>query len=147
LNVSASDLNARYGRTVNRRRRNLIFALVFGGAIALVFAAWAIWVGLFQPTASIDFDSTGQSSVTANELKINWQVSVDPGTVTECAIQALDVNFGIVGWKIVELPASSLSSRRVSAVVRTAQPAVEGNVYQCWIPGKVGSGVSTVLTG
>jgi hypothetical protein len=147
LDVAASDLNARYGRTVNRCRRNITFAIIFGGAILVVFAAWAIWVGLFQPTASIDFDSTGQSSVAPGELKVNWQVSVGPGTVTECAIQALDVNFGIVGWKIVELPASSLSSRRVSTIVRTAQPAVEGNVYQCWIPGKVGSGLSTVLTG
>ena len=132
--MSASDLNARYGRTTNRRRRNLIFAIVFGGVILIVFAAWAIWVGLFQPTASIDFDSTGQSRVTSNELKVTWQVSVDPGTATMCAIQALDENFGIVGWKIVSLPASSLQSRAVSTVVRTAQPAVSGNVYQCWIP-------------
>jgi Domain of unknown function (DUF4307) len=146
LNVSASDLNARYGRTANRRRRNIVFAVAFGGAIVVVFGAWAIWVGLFQPTASIDFDSTGQSSVTPSELKVNWQVSVSPGTVTECAIQALDTNFGIVGWKIVVLPASSLSTRRVSTIVRTAQPAVEGNVYQCWIPGRVDSPLSTVLS-
>ena len=143
--MSASDLNARYGRTSNRRRRTIIFAIIFGGAILIVFAAWAIWVGLFQPTASIDFDSTGQSSVASNELKVNWQVSVKPGTVTECAIQALDTNFGIVGWKIVVLGPSALSSRRVSTVVRTAQPAVEGNVYQCWIPGRVDSPLSTVL--
>ena len=144
--MSASDLNARYGRTANRRRRNIIFAVAFGGAIVVVFGAWAIWVGLFQPTASIDFDSTGQSSVTPSELKVNWQVSVNPGTVTECAIQALDTNFGIVGWKIVVLPASSVSTRRVSTIVRTAQPAVEGNVYQCWIPGRVDSPLSTVLS-
>jgi hypothetical protein len=146
LYVSASDLNARYGRTSNRRRRNIIFAIIFGGAILIVFAAWAIWVGLFQPTASIDFDSTGQSSVTASELKVNWQVSVNPGTTTECAIQALDQNFGIVGWKIVVLGPSSLSTRRVSTIVRTAQPAVSGNVYQCWIPGRVDSPLSTVLS-
>jgi hypothetical protein len=132
--VSASDLNARYGRTGGRRRRNLTFAIVFGGAILIVFAAWAIWVGLFQPTASIDFDSTGQSRVSSNELRVTWQLSVDPGKPAECAIQALDTNFGIVGWKIVSIPASTVSSRPLSTVVRTAQPAVEGNVYQCWIP-------------
>ena len=132
--MSASDLNARYGRTTNRRRRNLIVAIVFGGAIVVVFGAWAIWVGLFQPTASIDFDSTGQSAVASNELKVTWQLSVDPGTDTACAVQALDANFGIVGWKIVSLPASSDRSRSLSTIVRTAQPAVEGNIYQCWIP-------------
>jgi hypothetical protein len=134
LDVSASDLNARYGRTTNRRRRNIVFAVVVGGVIVVVFAAWAIWVGLFQPTASIDFDSTGQTRVAPNELRVSWQLSVDAGTPAECAIQALDVNFGIVGWKVVSIPATSLGSRRLSTVVRTAQPAVSGNVYQCWIP-------------
>ena len=132
--MSASDLNARYGRTSNRRRRNLIFAIAFGGAIVVVFAAWAIWVGLFQPTAAIEFDSTGQSSVASNELRVTWQLSVDPGTSTECAVQALDANFGIVGWKIVSIPASSLQTRSLATVVRTAQHSLAGNVYQCWIP-------------
>jgi hypothetical protein len=131
--VSASDLNARYGRTVNRRRRNLVFAIVLGGGIVIVFGAWAIWVGLFQPTASIDFDSTGQSAVASNQLRVSWQLSVDPGTETACAVQALDANFGIVGWKIVSIPASPTRSRPLSTVVRTAQPAVDGNIYQCWI--------------
>jgi hypothetical protein len=132
--VSASDLNEPYGRTANRRRRNLIFAVIFGGAIVVVFAAWAIWVGLFQPTASIDFDSTGQSRVASNQLRVTWQLSVDPGKRAECAIQALDENFGIVGWKIVSLPASAVRSRTLTTVVRTAQPSVSGSVYQCWIP-------------
>ena len=132
--MSASDLNARYGRTTNRRRRNLVFAVAFGGGIIIVFAAWAIWVGLFQPTASIEFDSTGQSRVSATQLRVTWQLSVEPGTQARCAVQALDQNFGIVGWKIVSVPASSLQSRRLATVVRVAQPSVEGNVYQCWIP-------------
>jgi hypothetical protein len=133
LNVSASDLNARYGRTVNRRRRNLIFAIVFGGAILVVFGAWAIWVGLFQPTASIDFEDVGNSAVAANKISVSWQVSVDPQTETKCAIQALDQNFGIVGWKIVTLAPSALRSRTFTSVVQTAQPAVSGNIYQCWL--------------
>jgi hypothetical protein len=133
LNVPASDLNARYGRTTNRRRRNIIFAVCFGGAIAIVFGAWAIWVGLFQPTASIDFEDVGNSAVAANKISVTWQVSVDAGTKTECAIQALDKNFGIVGWKIVTLAPSSTSSRTFTSVVQTAQPAVSGNIYQCWI--------------
>ena len=132
--MSASDLNERYGRTANRRRRNLTFAVAFGGAIVVVFAAWAIWVGLFQPTASIDFDSTGQSRVASNQLRVTWQLSVDPGKRTACAIQALDKTFGVVGWKIVSLPASTIRSRALATVIRTAQPAVYGNVYQCWSP-------------
>jgi hypothetical protein len=135
LYVSASDLNARYGRTPNRRRRNIIIAIGFGAGIVVVFAAWAIWVGLFQPSAGIDYADVGQTAVGADKLQVKWQLSVDAGTTTKCAVQALDANFGIVGWKIVSLPPSAASSRRFSTVVRTAQPAVSGNIYQCWIVG------------
>jgi hypothetical protein len=131
--VSASDLNARYGRTANRRRRKLVVAVTFGGAIAVVFAAWAIWVGLFQPTAAVEFVDVGNVAVSSNQIQVKWEVSVDTGTVTECALQALDANFGIVGWKIVSLPASGIRSRTFTSVVRTAQPAVAGNIYQCWL--------------
>ena len=131
--MSASDLNARYGRTANRRRRNVIVASAFGGAIVVVFAAWAIWVGLFQPTAAVEYVDVGNVAVASNEIQVRWEVSVDTGRATECAIQALDQNFGIVGWKIVTLPASATRSRTLTTVVRTAQPAVSGNVYQCWI--------------
>jgi hypothetical protein len=132
LNVSASDLNERYGRTVNRRRRNLIFAIGFGAAIVIVFAAWAVWGGLFVPGASIDTEDVGNSRVSANQILVRWEISENPGTRAECAVQALDQNFGIVGWKIVTVPPSQQSSRTLSTIVRTAQPAVSGLIYLCW---------------
>ena len=131
--MSASDLNARYGRTPRRRRRNLIFAVALGGVIVVVFAAWAIWVGLFQPTAAVEYVDVGNVAVSSNQIQVRWEVSVNTGTATECAIQALDQNFGIVGWKIVSLPASATRSRTFTSVVRTAQPAVSGNIYRCWL--------------
>jgi hypothetical protein len=133
LYVSANDLAERYGRTKQRSRRTLILAIAFGLGIVIVFGAWAIWVGLFQPTADIDYDDIGNSAVSANQIEVKWQLSVDPGKSTSCAVQALDANFGIVGWKIVDLPPSSDRSRTFSAIVRTAQPAVSGLIYQCWL--------------
>jgi hypothetical protein len=132
LNVSASDLNARYGRTVNRRRRNWVFAIGFGGAIIIVFGAWAIWGGLFVPGASIDTEDVGNSRVSANQILVKWEISENPGTHAKCAVQALDQNFGIVGWKILTIPPSQQSSRTLSTIVRTAQPAVSGLIYLCW---------------
>jgi hypothetical protein len=132
LNVSASDLNARYGRTVNRRRRNLVIAIGFGAAIVIVFAAWAVWGGLFVPGASIDTEPVGNSLVSANQMKVTWEISENPGTHAKCAVQALDKNFGIVGWKILTVPPSSQGSRTLSTIVRTAQPAVSGLIYLCW---------------
>jgi hypothetical protein len=131
--VSANGLAERYGRTKQRKRRTLILAIAFGAAIVVVFGAWAIWVGLFQPTASIDFEDVGNVAVAPDQIQVRWQISVDPGKEATCAIQALDQNFGIVGWKIVKVHATSLRTQVVSTVVRTAQPAVSGSTYQCWL--------------
>ncbi|HEX4057523.1 MAG TPA: DUF4307 domain-containing protein [Galbitalea sp.] len=131
--MSATDLNARYGRTASRRRRTIVGAIVLASVILVTFGAWAIWVGLFQPSAAVEYVSVGQTRVSSNQLKVTWELSVDTGTPTKCAIQALDANFGIVGWKIVSIPASATRSRTLSSIVRTAQPAVSGLIYQCWL--------------
>jgi Domain of unknown function (DUF4307) len=130
--VSVTDLNARYGRTVNRKRRNLIIAIGFGGAILIVFAAWTIWGGLFVPGATIDTEPVGNVLVSSNQMEVTWQISEAPGTHAKCAVQALDANFGIVGWKILTIPPSTEGTRNYSTIVRTAQPAVSGLIYLCW---------------
>jgi hypothetical protein len=132
MDVTVSDLNARYGRTVNRRRRNIIFAIGFGTAIAIVFAAWTIWAGFFVPGASVDTEPVGNSRVSANQILVKWELSENPGTHAKCAVQALDVNFGVVGWKILTVPPSSARDRTLSTIVRTAQPAYSGLIYLCW---------------
>jgi len=132
--VSANDLAERYGRTRRDHRRTLIGAIVLGGVIVIVFGAWAIWVGLFQPTASVETTDVGNSRVSDTAIKVTWEISVNPGTSARCAVQALDSSFGIVGWKIVSLPPSTARSRTISAVVRTAQPALSGLIYRCWLP-------------
>jgi hypothetical protein len=130
--VSATDLNARYGRTVNRRRRNLIIAIGFGAIVVIVFALWTIWGGLDTATASIDTEPIGNIRISSNQMEVKWEMSEAPGTKAKCAIQALDENFGIVGWKIITVPPSSYGTRNLSTIVRTAQPAVSGLIYLCW---------------
>jgi hypothetical protein len=130
--VSETRIAERYGRTRSRSRRTLIFAIAFGGAIVIVFAAWTIWAGFFVPGASVEETDIGNVRVNSQAIEVKWQLTVDPGKTAKCAVQALDSNFGIVGWKVVDIPASETRSRRFSTVVRTAQPAVSGLIYLCW---------------
>ena len=37
---------------------------------------------------------------------MSWTLSVPPGNETACIVQALDEDFTVVGWKVVEIPAS-----------------------------------------
>ena len=131
--MSANELAERYGRTPRNARRTKIWAFVFGGAIVVVFAAWAIWAGLFQPTAAIETTAVGNIRVSDTAIRVKWELSVDPGRSTSCAVQALNSDFAIVGWKIIQVPPSESRSRTLSQVVRTSEPALSGLIYRCWL--------------
>ncbi|MDI2099501.1 DUF4307 domain-containing protein [Ruicaihuangia caeni] len=129
----ASRLQERYGRTPERAQRDRRMLWVFGGAVALVFVAWVVWAGLLSPGAEIDSRTTGYSvDESANEVEVRWQLTVEPGTPVQCAVQALSESKNIVGWKIVDIPASDRHVRAFSETVRVMQPATTGLIHHCW---------------
>jgi hypothetical protein len=128
----STALDARYGRTRSRRIRTRTIAIVAGAGVLLVAVAWALWVGLFGATASIETQDVGYTIVDSHAIDIRSQVSADPGTHVSCSIQALNEKFAIVGWKVVTLPAVTERNRVVTERVRTSEPAVSGLIGSCW---------------
>ena len=126
-----SDLASRYGRTPARRSRRRVIAIAAVVAFAIVLGAWVWWVGLLAPTASIEVDTTGYSHGDDSVI-VTYQLTVDTGTPVRCAVEALDEHFGVVGWKVVDLPASQQRVRNLSAEVRITQPATTGLISSCW---------------
>ena len=130
--MSEIKIDARYGRTKQRSRRTRLIAITFAVGIVVVFGAWAIWGGLDVPGASVESTDVGNVRVNSQAIEVRWELSENPGQKAKCAVQALDINFGIVGWKVITIPPSTTRSRTFSTVVRTAQPAVSGLIYLCW---------------
>ena len=57
-----------------------------------------------------------------------------PADRVSCALQALNDDFAIVGWKVVEHPGVGLRAHGSSArPLRTSEPAVTGLIYRCWL--------------
>jgi hypothetical protein len=133
LDVSASNLAERYGRTKRDNRRTRFWAIATAAFIVVVFAAWAIWAGLFQPTASIESTTTGTVRVSDDTLRVKWEVSVSPGATAQCALEALNESFAVVGWKIIDIPASDKRSRTFERELLTSEPATSGLNYSCWL--------------
>lgn len=131
--ASDIDLDARYGRTPGVAKRNRVIAIILGGVFVLVFAAWAIWAGLLGAPAQVEVRDTGHSRVSDSELEVSFEVTVPAGSTASCAIQALNEEFTIVGWKIVDLAASDDRTRSFVETVRTSEPAVTGLIYRCWL--------------
>lgn len=130
--MTDSAVAERYGRTPADRRRRRVLAVVAAAGVLAVVLAWVVWVGLFGPSANIETRDTGYATH-ADSVDIRFEVSADPGTAVSCALQALNEQFAIVGWKIVELPPADDRTRTFVENVRITEPAVTGLIYRCWL--------------
>lgn len=126
-------LDERYGRTPDAERRTRRLMIIAGVVFAAVFTAWVVWGGLSGTNAELEVRDLGYANVTDTSIEVRWEVSVEPGTTVSCAVQALNESFGIVGWRIVELPASPERTRVFVETIRTAEPPVTGLPYRCWL--------------
>lgn len=130
---TAIDLDARYGRTRSSARRTRVIVISTAIAFVVVFVAWLVWGGLLGAPAQFEAKDTGHQAVGDNAMQVDWQFTIEPGTPARCAVQALNSTFGIVGWKIVDVPASSTRIRPLSETILTTEPAVTGLIYRCWL--------------
>ena len=135
MTVPESDvLDARYGRSRTRRTRDRL--LLIGGAVvvAIVLVAWVVWAGLDGQKPQIEVTDTGHRLVNDERaVEVSWNLSVPPGNDTACIVQALNEDFTVVGWKVVDVPASTQHIRSLTETVRIAQEANTGLIYRCWL--------------
>lgn len=127
-------LDARYGRTRTHRTRDRVLLVLGAVGVAVVLVAWVVWAGLDGQTPSVDATDTGH--VVLNDeraVEVSWTLSVPPGNETACIVQAYDEDFTVVGWKVVEIPASDRHLRTFTERVRVAQEANTGLISRCWI--------------
>lgn len=127
-------IDARYGRTPQRQRRDRIALIAAGILFAVVLVAWIVWAGWDNDRGNLEAQDVAHSVMGDSSVSVTWQVSVKAGTTVSCALQAQNEAHAIVGWKIVDIPASTTFNTRYQEVVRTSQQAVTGLIYQCWLP-------------
>ncbi|HWH98381.1 MAG TPA: DUF4307 domain-containing protein [Pseudolysinimonas sp.] len=123
----------RYGRTPGDRRRRVTVAIIAAAGVLLVVIAWVVWVGLFSPASGLETRDTGYVTRDDSSVDIRFEVTTEPGTPVSCALQALNGQFGIVGWKIVDLAPGDDRTRAFVENVRVTEPAVTGLIYRCWL--------------
>jgi len=104
-----------------------------GGVIAIIVIIAFSWMTISQSINSVAADDLGFEVVDEHSVTVNFQISGKQGTPVVCAIQALDEEFGVVGWKIVEIPAGDDHLQQLSTVVPTVAAATTGLVNTCWV--------------
>jgi hypothetical protein len=126
--TTARDLDARYGRTGRRR-----LPWIIAGAVALLLVGAFSWMTVAQSMGSVDADDLGFELVDEHSVNVSFQVTGVQGKDVVCAVEALDEEFGVVGWKIVEIPAGDSHSQARSVTVPTVAEATTGLVNTCWV--------------
>ncbi|MCD2442751.1 DUF4307 domain-containing protein [Agromyces sp. SYSU K20354] len=135
MTVPESDvLAARYGRTRANRTRDRVLLIAGAAFAAIVLVAWVVWAGLDGQKPQVEVTDTGHRLINDERaVEVSWNLSVPPGNDTACIVQALNEDFTVVGWKVIDVPASTQHIRSLTETVRVAQEANTGLIYRCWL--------------
>jgi hypothetical protein len=128
--VEGSLLAERYGRRPPRagRRRLLAAALV---AFLVVAAAWAVWAGVAVTRSALTWQDLGADAADPSSVRVQFSVSLAPGSRVVCAVRATDAAGAVVGWLDVPVVAPASGRVEATATVPTSQPATGGGVSAC----------------
>lgn len=132
LPVTTDELASRYGHSRKRTLRDRWWIAATALAFIAVFAAWALWAGLDDTTGSLEATDTAYTIVGAHSVKVSFAINVDPGTKVDCALEALNPSYAIVGWKVVSYPAKSERLSTYTETIRTTELSNTGLIYRCW---------------
>lgn len=130
----AERLDARYGRSPRGRRNRRVVALVTAAAFVVVFVAWVVFAAFDGTGSKLESADVGYQVGSDRSVDVQYTVSVDAGTAVDCAVEAQNSGFAVVGWKIVHLPAADQRSVTYTTSLATSERAVTGLIYSCWLP-------------
>lgn len=92
---------------------------------------WALTYA--NPSTTVETQTARFSPISETEASIQARVSVQPGNPLACAFEAQNEMKAIVGFQIIELPASEEQHQVVNLTLRTTQAADVVSVRECWI--------------
>lgn len=125
--TTAEELRQRYGRSAPRPR--LLWLLGAVASLALVLGI--VWT-VQQNLDAVDANGVGYQVIDEHTVQLSFMVTAPREREVICALEALDEVKGIVGWKIVHLPASAEHTRIFTERIPTVAAATTVLVNSCW---------------
>jgi len=134
MTETQTRLDERYGRTARSSWNNKAIGIVTAVGFTAVLGAWLWWGGVLETPSQLQYRDVAHTIVDETEVSVTYELTTAPGTEVTCAVQALSASYGIVGWQILDIPASERWTRVFDTTLRTSEPAVTGLLYECWLP-------------
>ncbi|MGF3053637.1 DUF4307 domain-containing protein [Microbacterium sp. YY-03] len=129
--MTSAALDDRYGRTASPMKKRLTWGAV--GIVAVAFFGYLGWTTVASNMNAVSVDDLGFSVVDAKTTEVRFQFTAPAGRDVVCAIEALDEEFGAVGYSLVTYPAGEQRSQKHTENVRTVAEATTGFVSGCWV--------------
>ncbi|MDA4895591.1 MULTISPECIES: DUF4307 domain-containing protein [Microbacterium] len=126
--TTPAQLDERYGRT---RRGRLPW--IIGGALAAIVIVVAGWITVRSTADQVDVTGTGFEVLDEHAVTVSFQITAPRDRDVHCIVEAQDEEFGIVGWRVLDYPASAEHSRAFTEKVPTVGLATTGLVNTCWV--------------
>ena len=123
-------LDERYG---GRRSPGRRWILAVGGVLAVGAVVLFGWFTVQGALDSVDSDTTSFEVADEHSVTLGFQITSPPGAAVACAIEAQDEEHGVVGWRVIEIPASDVHARAFREVIPTTALATTGFVNSCWV--------------
>lgn len=129
----SATIASRYGRGPRAKKRERW--MLIGGAFAVlaVVTTWVFWAGWDNNQADLEFTDTAFTIPDAQHVDITFTINTPKGTPVTCALQALNEDFAIVGWRIVSYPGSDARLTKHTETIRTTQQSNTGLINTCWL--------------
>ncbi|SDH04143.1 DUF4307 domain-containing protein [Microbacterium pygmaeum] len=123
-------LDERYGRTRSPRRRWTLGIII---AVAAVLVALYAWMTVSGALDDVHVDTTGFEVTDERTVMLSFQITAPTGRSVACVLEAQDEEHGVVGWKVLEIPASAVHAQAFRESIPTVSAATTGLVNACWV--------------
>lgn len=129
--TTTAQLDERYGRVRSPGKVRAWWITV--AVVALAAIGWFGWGILSDGNSAVRADDTAFTIHDERAVTISFQVTAPVGASVACALEALDEEFGIVGWRVVVYPEFTSHAQAFTETIPTVGGATTGLVNSCWV--------------
>ena len=130
MTSTAELLADRYGRRVSSSKsKKRAWMIVVAGTLLVGFIAWAI-VAVSEPKTNVSVVSSKFKVVNERNFEITGKISRTTQGLVTCAVKVQAIDFGVVGYREVNLPSNEKTFR---TNVFATRPGVNASVARCWL--------------
>lgn len=129
--MTSLALDDRYGRTTSPLKKRLTWGAV--GIVAVAVVGYFGWTTVASNMNAVSVDDLGFVVIDDNTTAVSFQFTAPAGRDVVCAIEALDEEFGAVGYSLVTYPAGDHRAQKHNENIRTVAEATTGFVSGCWV--------------